>query len=322
MIKFFVEPEAVIGASIYIEKAEDIRHLTKVLRAKTGDAVIISDGTEWEYETEIAKIDEECVTLRIVDKQKAAHEPRTRVTLYQGIPKASKMETIIQKTVEMGVDTIVPVFMERTVVVDKGQFGKKLSRWQKISDEAVKQCKRSMIPQVREPISFADMLKELCEGGSELVICPYENEEKRTMKACLREFVAARENGVKDKNAAAIAADKEQPPEGTASGDKQTPPRIAVIIGPEGGFSDKEINLLSDIELPQLAETAAVSPNRSSSSSSSCDPSCSDCMSTVNDQNSSTCRSGVQLVTLGKTILRTETAGLAAIAMIMYELEL
>lgn len=59
------------------------------------------------------------------------------------------METIIQKTVELGIDSIVPVFMERTVVVDKGQFGKKLSRWQKISDEAVKQCKRGVIPKVQ-----------------------------------------------------------------------------------------------------------------------------------------------------------------------------
>lgn len=262
MIKFFVEPDAVLGANIYIEKPEDIRHLTKVLRTKAGDAVCISDGSEWEYETEIEKIGDTEVVLRILDKQKSAREPNTRVTLYQGIPKASKMETVIQKTVEMGVDTIVPVFMERTVVVDKGQFGKKLSRWQKISDEAVKQCKRSVIPTVREPVNFDGMLKELgsraadesLESEYDLVICPYENEEKHTMKECLRLFAEERNNE-------------------KAAG-------IAVIIGPEGGFSDKEIEALKALN------------------------------------------TGVQLVTLGKTILRTETAGLAAIAMIMYELEL
>lgn len=262
MIKFFVEPDAVSGANIYIEKPEDIRHLTRVLRAKAGDAVCISDGSEWEYETEIEKIGDAEVVLRILDKQKSAREPNTRVTLYQGIPKASKMETVIQKTVEMGVDTIVPVFMERTVVVDKGQFGKKLSRWQKISDEAVKQCKRSVIPTVREPINFAEMLKELGIGATgegleseyDLVICPYENEENRTMKDCLRLFAAERNN--------------------------EKAARIAVIIGSEGGFSDKEIEALKALN------------------------------------------TGVQLVTLGKTILRTETAGLAAIAMIMYEMEL
>ena len=286
MIKFFVSPEAVSGSNIYIEKKEDIKHLTKVLRAKCGDGVCISDGGEWEYETEIAAIDENCVTLRILDKQKPAREPRTRVTLYQGIPKASKMEIIIQKNVEIGVDRIVPVFMERTIVTDKGQFGKKLQRWQKIADEAVKQCKRSKIPQIEAPISFGEMLREI--GGVEpaqdkscaadkkqeekpekkakvkydLVICPYENEENRTMKDCLR---------------------------GQTSEDSQTsqtaqtpasPKQVAVIIGPEGGFSDKEIALLGQ------------------------------------------CGASVQLVTLGKTILRTETAGLAALAMIMYELEL
>lgn len=249
MIKFFVEQDAVAGSEIYIEKKEDIKHLTKVLRAKPGDTVFISDGGDWEYETEIAKIEDMCVTLKIIDKQKPAREPNTRVTLYQGIPKASKMETIIQKTVELGVDSIVPVFMERTVVTDKGQFEKKLQRWQKISDEAVKQCKRSRIPEVRKQISFAEAVKEITgEAEYDLVICPYENEENRTMKDCLRGTQAS---------------------------------RIAVIIGPEGGFSDKEIQLLKEA----TADKA-------------------------------------QLVTLGKTILRTETAGLVALAMIMYELEL
>lgn len=258
MIKFFVEPDAVCGADIYLDKPEDIRHLTKVLRAKIGDAVVISDGMDWEYETEIAEIDADCVTLRILDKQKFAREPRVRVSLYQGIPKASKMEVIIQKTVEMGVDTIIPTFMERTVVVDKGQFGKKLSRWQKISDEAVKQCKRGMIPEVRQPLLFADALKAIA-ADYDLVICPYENEENRTMKDCLREFAAK---------------------EGHGKSDKKTP-RIAVIIGPEGGFSEKEIKKLTEAT-----------------------------------------NGTAELVSLGKTILRTETAGLAALAMIMYEMEL
>ena len=247
MIKFFVGAEAVSGSNIYIEKKDDFKHLSKVLRAKVGDKVCISDGGDWEYETEIADIGEACVTLRILDKQKPAREPRTRVTLYQGIPKAQKMETVIQKTVEIGVDCIVPVFMERTVVTDKGQFAKKLARWQKISDEAVKQCKRSRIPEVREPISFAEMAAELV-GGYDSVVCPYENEEGRSLKDALRGGGA--------------------------------PARIALIIGPEGGFADAEIARLAE---PDIA---------------------------------------AEIVTLGKTILRTETAGLAALAMIMYELEL
>ncbi len=205
----------------------------------------ISDGSLWEYETELEEITCDCATLRILDKQKCASEPETRVTLYQGVPKGSKMETVIQKTVEMGVDTIVPVFMERTIVVEKGNFNKKLVRWQKIADEAVKQCKRGMIPKVEESRSFQEMTSELSDY--DLVICPYENEESYTIKECLQSL-------------------------------KTPVKKVAIIIGPEGGFSDKEADLMKNI--------------------------------------------GAALVTLGKTILRTETAGLAALAMVMYELEL
>lgn len=251
MIKFFVNEDAVTSSRIYLEDPQDRKHLTRVLRAKVGDAVTISDGSGWEYETEIEKIEETGVTLRITDRQKDATEPETRVTLFQGVPKAAKMETVIQKTVELGVDKIVPVFMARTIVVEKGNFSKKLLRWQKIADEAVKQCKRGVIPQVEQPLDFDGMLKTLAEY--DLLICPYENEEGRTMRDCLLD--AKRENGEK-------------------------PKKIAVMIGPEGGFADEEIEKLR--ELPQPVET----------------------------------------VSLGKIILRTETAGMAALAMIMYEYEL
>ena len=249
MIKFFVGEEAVTSSRIYLEDAQDIKHLTRVLRAKVGDAVTIADGTGWEYETEIEEICETCVTLRIVDRQKDATEPQTRVTLFQGVPKAAKMETVIQKTVELGVDAIVPVFTARTVVVEKGNFAKKLMRWQKIADEAVKQCKRGRIPQVEPQIDFAEMCGRLADY--DLVICPYENETGRTIKDCLR-----------------------------AACGQDVPRSAALIIGPEGGFADAEIAALR--ALPQPAE----------------------------------------IVSLGKIILRTETAGMAALAMIMYAYEL
>ena len=159
-----------------------------------------------------------------------------------------KMEEIIQRCVELGVNSIVPVFMERTVVVDKGNFGKKLDRWQKISDEAVKQCKRGIIPEVQDTVKFKEALPMLQEH--DLILFPYENEDNKTIKDCLREVVA--------------------------SGNK--PKTVAIIIGPEGGFADKEAVALDEI--------------------------------------------GANRVSLGKTILRTETAGPAALAMTMYELEL
>lgn len=261
MSKFFVDPSAVSGAHIYLENKDDLHHLRKVLRARPGMELDISDGDCWEYKTCLEELTEDCATLKILDKQKFATEPATRVTLYQGVPKASKMETVIQKTVEMGVDTIVPVFMERTVVVEKGNFGKKLERWNKIAAEAVKQCKRGIIPHVTESYDVDEMLAEL--PNYDLIICPYENEDGLTMKDFLRTAPPP----------AAV-----QP--GLESTGRTGPQalRVALIIGPEGGFSEGEIEKLK--------------------------------------------AAGAATVTLGKTILRTETAGLAALAMIMYELEL
>lgn len=267
MSKFFVDPSAVSGAHIYLENRDDLHHLRKVLRARPGMELDISDGDCWEYKTCLEELTEDCATLKILDKQKFATEPATRVTLYQGVPKASKMETVIQKTVEMGVDTIVPVFMERTVVVEKGNFGKKLERWNKIAAEAVKQCKRGLIPRVTESYDVDKMLAEL--PNYDLIICPYENEDGLTIKDFLR---TATQSSVAPPPAAV------QP--GRESTGRTGPQalRVALIIGPEGGFSEGEIEKLK--------------------------------------------AAGAATVTLGKTILRTETAGLAALAMIMYELEL
>lgn len=287
MIKFFVQPEAVSGAHIYIDDKGDLKHLIKVLRAKIGDEVVISDGEAWEYTTEIENLEPDCATLKIVDSQKFATEPETLVTLYQGVPKGSKMETVIQKCVEIGVHEIVPVFMERTIVVEKGNISKKVDRWQKISDEAVKQCKRGIIPCVTNPINFREMLEQLQSTDTcDLVLCPYENEDGRTIKAALSEFAKgcfAEGYFAKDGAADCDSVKGESGGDSLAKAEsvkKSRGARVAIIIGPEGGFSDSEIEALKELSRP------------------------------------------VEIVTLGRTILRTETAGPVALAMTMYELEL
>lgn len=244
-MKLFTDKQHIEEKFIRITDKGDIRHMRKVMRMKEGDQVDVSDSQQWEYRAEILSADEDLVLLSILDKQKFAREPETQVTLFQGIPKAGKMETIIQKCVELGVHDVVPVFMDRTVVVEKGNFSKKLERWQKISDEAVKQCKRGVIPRICPQVRTADLAGMVADY--DLVLFPYENEEKYSLKDCLR-------------------------------GLSERPKRVAVIIGPEGGFSDQEAALMDEI--------------------------------------------GAVSVTLGKTILRTETAGMAALAMLMYELEL
>ncbi len=255
MIKFFVDKEDIFENKIYLSSAEDRKHLTKVLRARPGDEVVISDKEEWEYETVIEEITDTDVVLAIRNRQKFAQEPETKVTLYQGVPKGQKLETVVQKTVELGVKRIVPVFMERTVVQDKGNFGKKRDRLQKIADEAVKQCKRGIIPEVSPAMNFREMKAELEELNYDAVLVAYENEKGYSIKDALRN----RESDAPLRKGS----------------------RIALIIGPEGGFEEEDVEQILD----EFDRKACA-------------------------------------VTLGKTILRTETAGPAALAMIMYELEL
>ena len=199
MSRFFVKPSDIDGKYIYMTDKQDLHHMKKVLRMSAGDEMDISDGSAWEYHVVIEELSDKEAVLLILDKQKFAREPELLVTLFQGIPKAGKMEGIIQKCVELGVNSIVPVFMERTVVVDKGNFGKKLDRWQKISDEAVKQCKRGIIPDIQETCRFNQALPML--GDYDLILFPYENEDKRTIKDCLRKIA---DSGEKPKNVAII----------------------------------------------------------------------------------------------------------------------
>lgn len=245
MNRFFVDYTAIGDENITITDKNDIRHITKVLRLMPGDVIEVSDSARFEYQAKILSVSSEAVDLLILDKQRFGREPGIRIDLFQGIPKQGKMETIIQKAVELGVYSIIPLFTHRTVVTDKGNFSTKIQRWQKISDEAVKQCKRGIIPIVADPIAFKEIDGTL--KRYDLVLFLYENEEQQTIKQVLR------------------ALDKK-------------PETVAIIIGPEGGFSDDEANRIK--------------------------------------------ASGAYAATLGKTILRTETAGASAIAMIMYELEM
>ncbi|MDD5987670.1 MAG: RsmE family RNA methyltransferase [Eubacteriales bacterium] len=244
MHRFFVDASQVVGKSILID-GEDVRHIRKVLRLRPGDVIEVSDSSSWEYRCRIVSVEEDAVEAVIEDKQRFAREPSLEITLYQGVPKGDRMEQVVQKCTELGVVQIVPVFMMRSVVADNGKYGKKIIRYNTIAREAAKQCRRGIVPVVTEPI-YPDDFSTLADTY-DLILFPYENEEKRTIKQCLR--------GLKEK-----------------------PKRIAIIVGPEGGFSDEEAG--------HILFSGGIS------------------------------------VSLGKTILRTETAGPVAAAMCMYELEM
>lgn len=228
MPKFFTDREN-IGEKIVLT-GDDARHIGRVLRMEKGDKVTVCDKEGTDYHCEIESITKEDVTLSVIKSEPCPAEPGVKITLYQCIPKAGKMDSIIQKATELGVYEIVPVLSERCVAK-----GEKPERWQKIAYEAAKQCKRGVIPKVRNTLSFSEAICEMRE--KDLAFMPYEE---------------AKDGKI------------------SYSGEKTA----GFIIGPEGGFDKKEVD--EAIE------------------------------------------AGIRICTLGKRILRTETAGSAVLSVLAY----
>lgn len=241
MPKFFVSRDKITDTQIIID-TEDAKHIKKVLRINIGEDIVICDGRGIDYTARVTELNEKSVVCNIIDKIKCDTEPEIFVTLYQGLPKASKMDYIIQKNTELGISAITPVAMTRCVVKleNKAAEQKKTDRWQKISEEAAKQSGRGIIPEISMPMSLDEMIETT--ETDDLVFAPYECECDTHM----RDVIANAPNAKK----------------------------ISFIIGPEGGFAPSEIEKLKN--------------------------------------------AGVKTVTLGKRILRTETAGEAVLSMLMY----
>lgn len=239
MRRFFAEKldTASDVVSLYGDEA---RHIYTVLRMRPGDEVLIINGEGCECSARITEASDSSVTLEITDRQICSADPTISVTLYQCLPKQGKMEVIIQKCVELGVSRIVPVVSRRCVVKPEGK-DTKLIRWQKVAQEAAKQCGRARIPQ----IGNTESLEKTDLSSYDAVLVAYENEGETSLKSVLRS--------------------------------ERKLDNIAVVIGPEGGFEPAEVERMLE-------------------------------------------RGGVA-VSLGRRILRTETAGMAMLAQIMYELE-
>lgn len=244
MYNFFITKENKIGDKVSIV-GTDYNHIKNVLRMKEGDEFLVSlDGVSHLCTIE-SLTDTEIIAVITKENFQDTTLP-VSITLFQGLPKSDKLELIIQKAVELGVNEITPVQMERCIVKldDKKQDGK-VSRWQAIAESAAKQSKRTCIPTVNAPLSFNKMLEKA--KTYDLFIVPYESE-----------------NGMQStKDTLSLIK----------SGHK-----IGVLIGPEGGFSQKEITLAKE--------------------------------------------QGAKIVSLGKRILRTETAAITAVGMIMLHAEI
>ena len=177
MDRFFVDKTNInLENNTCVIVGEDVKHISKVLRCKIGEKLEICDNDNSEYICEITEINKEQVDLDIIEKREIKRESDLKVKLYQGLPKSTKMELILQKLTEVGVDEVILVSTKRSVVkVDDKKEGKKIERWERIMYEAAKQSKRGKIPKLRGVLSFKEALEDM--KNNDMNICPYENEE-------------------------------------------------------------------------------------------------------------------------------------------------
>lgn len=205
MANFYIS-KSMINERKAIITGDEAKHISRVLRMKKGDNVTLCDGEGTFYEAVLTDFDEKTVTANILSQRVAETEATVKITLYQGVPKNPKLETIVQKAVEIGIVRVVPVDTKRAVAkLDKRE---KIDRLQKIAAEAAKQSKRGIVPIVCPCMSFKDAVSEAKKA--DLAIIPYEEETENSLKSVL-------------------------------SGKKvQT---VSIIIGPEGGFDKEEVEL-------------------------------------------------------------------------------
>ena len=221
MPKFFVKQEQINGDIIIIQ-GQDVNHIKKVLRAKIGDELQICNSQNGEnFLCDIKEIENEKILCKIKQKIEEKVESNIEVTVFQGLPKADKMEYIIQKSVELGVYDITPVEMKRCVVkLNEKDKNKKELRWQKISEVAAKQCGRDIIPQINKIIN----IKNICEliKKYDIVLVAYENEKEKTLKEQLK-LLKEQTEQKKDKVI-----------------------KIGIVIGPEGGLEEQDVEILKE----------------------------------------------------------------------------
>lgn len=201
MHRFFIAQD-----QIPVITGSDVHHIKDVLRLNVGDQLELLDGTGKIYSAKISKIKKDKIVCQILSSGAREVEPGLKVTLAQCLPKARKMDLIIQKCTELGVHQIVPTLSERSIA-----RGEKLTRWRKIAREAAEQSGRSVIPEIFSLSSFEDVIK--MNGQFDLKLIPWELEKENTLKNTLATGRPA---------------------------DRKTG-RLLVLVGPEGGFSQKEI---------------------------------------------------------------------------------
>ena len=233
MPRFFVDD--VLGNTTHIS-GDDAKHIAKSLRMKVGDTITLCDRNSIEYDCEITEIDA-AIKLNVLSSKPCEREPKTKITLFQAMPKSDKMDFIVQKAVELGVDTIYPIITSRCISrPDPKKQVSKIARYNKVAIEAAKQCGRGKIPRVADFISYNDCLDLTENFDTSLLFYELGGEQINSL----------------------ISEDEKD---------------IAIIIGSEGGFSETEV--------------------------------------------SDAIKKGIKVASLGKIILRCETAPIVALSILM-----
>jgi 16S rRNA (uracil1498-N3)-methyltransferase len=243
MPHFFITTNDIKQDIITISDKDNFHHITRVLRAKIGEPLLLIDENRIQYKTVIEKIDSNSITTLVAEKYKSRNILNLQLSLAQAVLKTDAQNLVVQKAAELGVKGIVP-FIGENSVIKKSVAEEKISKWQKIANEAAKQCERVDSP----VITGVESLKNLLNDDTyDYKIACVERVQDYTLKACLKNIKSEAQS------------------------------KILVIIGPEGGFSAEEIKLIEN--------------------------------------------SSVSKVSLGKMILRAETAAVSALSNIIYELE-
>ena len=243
MARVFVPPTQIKGGQAYITGAE-MEHIDRVLRLAVGDEVTILDGLGGVFLASISEKNKDNVFCDIIGADMPDNEPPVKVTLVQGLPKADKMELVVQKGTELGLAGLIPLQCQRSIVrLDAKKAAQRQERWQRIAMEAAKQCRRGKYPKVEQVMNWGEVLNSLPKQA--IALLPWEEESGRGIKSLRDKYEAS------------------------------APSEIYVFIGPEGGFTGAEVLRAQEY--------------------------------------------GVIPVSLGPRILRTETAGLAVLSMLMYE---
>lgn len=247
MYQFFVNPEQIHESDKCVTiEGNDVNHIKNVLRMKIGEELSVSNGLDGkEYRCEISKLEDERIICKLRFVKEDGLELPAKVYLFQGLPKADKMELIIQKAVELGAYEIIPVATKRCIVkLDEKKEKNKITRWQSISEAAAKQSKRRIVPKIHSVMGFSEAI--LYAQNMDVKIIPYELSKGMFDTRKIIDSIQAGQS-------------------------------VAIFIGPEGGFEEEEI---------EKAKATGILP-----------------------------------ITLGKRILRTETAGFTVLSWLVYKLE-